>query len=96
LSDVGAKLRAIVERMRRNVPHRRDPERFHVEKSCLAQDLERIADELELDAVNHNVSVTRTRPRELSITTELIGGRRIIVQRPRKLFAIFGREPIEG
>jgi hypothetical protein len=47
LSDVAAKLRAIVERVRRNVPHRRDPERFHIEKSCLWQDLERIADALD-------------------------------------------------
>jgi hypothetical protein len=57
LDDIAARLRAIVERVRHNVPHRRDPECFHVEKSCLAQ----IADELELGAVNH-VPVTRTRP----------------------------------
>jgi hypothetical protein len=37
-------LRALSERVRRNVPH---PERFHVEKSCICQDLEHLARDFE-------------------------------------------------
>ena len=44
MDDIAARLRAIVKRVRHNVPHRRDPECFHVEKSCLARDLAQIAD----------------------------------------------------
>jgi hypothetical protein len=36
----GAARRALSERVSRNVPHRRDPERLHIEKSCIRQDLE--------------------------------------------------------
>jgi hypothetical protein len=42
-SDLAAKLRALAERVRRNVRLRPDPERFHIEKSCICQDLEHIA-----------------------------------------------------
>jgi hypothetical protein len=42
-ADLAVCLRALAERVRRNVPLRRDPERFHVEKSCIAQDLEHLA-----------------------------------------------------
>jgi hypothetical protein len=52
--------RAISERVARNVPHRRDPERFHVEKVCISQDLERIADEIE-ERSTPAVKVERTR-----------------------------------
>jgi hypothetical protein len=91
LSDVAAKLRAIVERVRRNVPHRRDPERFHVEKSCVCQDLERIAEALDPKPINHTRGlpiVARVRPGRVSITTETIAGRRVIVQRARMPFSI--------
>jgi hypothetical protein len=44
-------LRAIAKRERRNSPHRRDPERFHTEKSCIVQDLEALADRIEDRAV---------------------------------------------
>jgi hypothetical protein len=46
-ADLAAKLRALAERVRRNVPLRRDPERFHIEKSCIAQDLEHLANRLD-------------------------------------------------
>jgi glutaredoxin len=46
-ADLAAKLRALAERVRRNVPLRSDPERFHVEKACLCQDLEHLARRLE-------------------------------------------------
>jgi len=35
------------ERVRRDVPLRLDPERFHFEKNFIAQDLEHLANELE-------------------------------------------------
>jgi hypothetical protein len=38
---------ALAERVSRNVPLRRDPERFHVEKSCIAQDPEHLASHLD-------------------------------------------------
>jgi hypothetical protein len=41
------KLRALSERVSRNVPHRRDPERFHIEKSCICQHLEHLASMIE-------------------------------------------------
>jgi hypothetical protein len=46
-ADLAAKLRALAERVSRNVPLRRDPERFHVEKYCICQDLEHLASECE-------------------------------------------------
>jgi hypothetical protein len=71
---------------RRNVPHRRDPERFHVEKSCVCQDLERIADELEPRPINHIRGLpvapggSKFTPGRVKITTETIAGRQ---KRPR-------------
>jgi hypothetical protein len=43
-ADLAAKPRALAERVRRHVPDRRDPDRFHTEKSCICQDLERVAE----------------------------------------------------
>jgi hypothetical protein len=45
--DIAAELRALSERVRRNVPLRSDPEHFHVEKACLCQDLEHLARHIE-------------------------------------------------
>jgi hypothetical protein len=45
--DIAAELSAIAERVRRNIPHCRDPERFHTEKSCICQDLETLAEVFE-------------------------------------------------
>jgi hypothetical protein len=41
-------------------PLRRDPERFHVEKTCIVQDLERLASMLD-EKREHKIEVTRTR-----------------------------------
>jgi hypothetical protein len=46
-ADIAAYLRALAERVHRNVPLRHNPERFHVEKACIAQDLELLAQWLE-------------------------------------------------
>ena len=46
----------------RNVPHRRDPERFHTEKSCIVQDLEALAGVFEDRAIKPaKLEVNRTR-----------------------------------
>jgi hypothetical protein len=83
-----AELRALADRVRRNVPHRRDPERFHVEKSCVCQDLERLARRFEERPPKPELRVTRQRLRQ-EITAQYIGGRRVTVQRTRAPFAIF-------
>jgi hypothetical protein len=49
-ADIAAYLRALAGRVRRNVPLRSDPERFHVEKSCICQDLEHLARDFEICA----------------------------------------------
>jgi hypothetical protein len=64
----------------RDVPLLRDPERFHVEKSCICQDLERLASMCE---EKQEPSVTRHRT---VLTTEMIGGRRVTVQHKRGPF----------
>jgi hypothetical protein len=46
-ADIAAYLRALAERVRRNVPLRHDPEYFHVEKACICQDLEHLARDFE-------------------------------------------------
>lgn len=40
---VDARLRDLAARVERNVPHHRDPERFHAEKSEIATELRRLA-----------------------------------------------------
>jgi hypothetical protein len=40
---VDAALRDLAARVERNVPHHRDPERFHAEKSEIASELRRLA-----------------------------------------------------
>jgi hypothetical protein len=56
--DRAAKLRALSERVRRNVPLRSDPERFHVEKACICQDLEHLASDFE-DKARPHITVSR-------------------------------------
>jgi hypothetical protein len=77
-TDVAAELRALSDRVRRNVPHRRDPQRFHTEKSCIVQDLEALANRLDDRAANPaklTVSrINRDRSRT-TISNESIGGR---------------------
>ncbi len=95
-ADVADALRALAQRVRQNVPHRRDPERFHVEKSCIAQDLARLAEGIEVGSPPPR----RRTPRRVVVTTEVIAGRRIIVQKPRMPFSIFvgapKREAVSG
>jgi uncharacterized protein (DUF2252 family) len=81
-ADLAAKLRALAERVRRNVPLRRDPERFHVEKSCICQDLEHLAEQFERPT-DPQITVSRQRR---TITSEVIGGRRVTVKHKREPF----------
>jgi hypothetical protein len=78
-ADLAAKLRALAGRVRRNVALRRDPERFHVDKSCIAQDLEHLADRLD----ESRFSDYRHRQRR---AVEVIGGKRVAAQRQRDPF----------
>lgn len=82
-ADLAAELRALEERVQRNVPHRRDPERFHVEKSCIAQDLSRLADRFERGGAERPA----VRPRAPQVV-EYIAGRRVVIQTRRMPFAI--------
>jgi hypothetical protein len=58
-ADLAAKLRALADRVRRNVPLRHDPEHFHVEKACLCQDLEYLASQIEEQGVNLTINRQR-------------------------------------
>jgi hypothetical protein len=58
---------------------RRDPERFHVEKSCICQDLEQVAQQLDQRA-DPQITVSRVRR---STSVAVIGGKRVAVQRHR-------------
>ena len=70
-TDVAAELRALADRVRRNVPHRRDPERFHTEKSCVCQDLECLARRFEYTKPAP-LRVTRARERSRTVTCNTI------------------------
>jgi hypothetical protein len=59
----------------RNVPLRRDPERFHVEKSCIYQDLEYVAGLIE-EQSKPQITVSRQR-RDAMVT--VISGKRVTV-----------------
>jgi hypothetical protein len=74
------KLRGLAERVRR-IPLRRDTERFHVEKSCMVQDLEHLAAIYE----EKQALLTISRQRR-TLSTEVISGRRVTVQRSRGPF----------
>lgn len=87
-AGLAAELRALADRVRRNVPHRRDPERFHTEKSCVCQDIERLARRFEECPPRPELRVSRNRLRQ-EVSTQNIGGRRVTVQRTRAPFAIF-------
>jgi hypothetical protein len=90
-ADVAEALRALVRRVRHNVPSGHDPERFHVEKSEIERALAKLADRFDVGPRR------RQEPRRPVITTELIGGRRIMVQKTRMPFAIFvGGTPMAG
>ena len=73
-TDLAGKLRALAERVSHNVPLRRDLERFHVEKSCIAQDLEHLAREIDEQA-------SRSRVGEIAINRRRQG--HVTVQRPQ-------------
>jgi hypothetical protein len=59
-ADLAAYLRALAECVRRNVPLRRDPERFHVERTCICQDLEHLAAMLD-ERQERKLEITRKR-----------------------------------
>jgi hypothetical protein len=85
-ADVAASLRALADRVRRLVPHRRDPERFHVDKSCITQDLEELA--AECDGIRPETRRIGVPSRLVTTTiTTLRNGRRVQVQH-RQPFAI--------
>ena len=75
--DIAAELSAIAERVRRNIPHCRDPERFHTEKSCICQDLETLAEVFERPPRRTSLEVNRNRLRQTSMTTLHVGGRHV-------------------
>jgi hypothetical protein len=71
--------------VRHNLPARLDPERFHIKKSEIERTLVRIAAKLE----GQEDRRAREKPHRTVVTTEVIAGRKVIVQRPRMPFAIF-------
>lgn len=85
-ADVAADLRALAQRVRYNLPHRHNPEQFHIEKSEIERALRTIANRL--DGTSERKAAKRA-ARAPVLTTEIIGGRRIAVQRTRKPFSIF-------
>jgi len=72
-ADLAAKPRALAERVRRNVPLRRDPERFHVAKSCICQDLEHMAERLDVlvGAICANATVATVVMAAIAIMNDL-------------------------
>jgi hypothetical protein len=84
LSDAAEQLRALAERVRRNVPRRRDPERFHMESSEIARGILDIAGTLSFD---REPAPRKAASGRLATEVTIIGGRRIVVQ-SRKPFAI--------
>ena len=61
------RLRIPKARSSSNVPLRRDPERFHIEKSCVAQDLQHLASRLEdRDSNPAKIEIARHRPDTLT------------------------------
>lgn len=81
MTDAEAELlHALALRVDHNVPDRRDPERFHAEKSCVVRAMRLLADG-RADRVSAG-------PRPVD-TIVVIRGKRVRVQRPRKPFAIF-------
>jgi predicted deacylase len=73
------------QRVRHNIPHRIDPERFHLEKSEIEKRLGMLAKKLEAGGS----AKAALRARRVVVTTEIIGGRRITVQKARMPFAVF-------
>lgn len=79
--DLAAELRALASRVRRNLPDRHDPERFHEELSEIAHCLGALANGLRPIG-----PAPKGRP---EVVTTVVNGRRIAVQRQRLPFAIF-------
>jgi len=77
-ADPAAQLGGLAERVSRNVALRRDPERFHVEKSCIAQDLEHLANE-----IDERASASRVGAMALTVSRQK---RPVTVQRERGPF----------
>ena len=85
LGVAAEQLRALAIRVRRLMPLNRYPERFHEEKSELVHDLTVLADQLG----GPSSKPKRNAFHRQVVVTQIINGRRVIVQSPRKSFAIF-------
>lgn len=95
-ADAAAALRALVDRVRRNVPLNADPERFHLEKSEIARGLLDLADAIAPGSIRQGrVDGARPKPpvvagrRRVTVTTEIIAGRVVAVQRRRMPFSVY-------
>lgn len=90
--DVAATLRALVDRVRRNVPLGGDPERFHLEKSEIARRMLDLADALAPDErparSNEPAKARVPGRRQVIVSTMVVAGRTVAVQRRRAPFAI--------
>ncbi len=93
--DVADRLRALAERVRRNVPRRRDPERFHMEAHEIARALLDMAGQASDQAITDRVnrSTPTAAPAQKStlgrtiVGRETVNGRTVLIQR-RKSFAV--------
>lgn len=91
-ADVAAKLRALADRVRRNLPMNGDPERFHLEKSEIARAIINMA--IRIEAKLAPVAPVKPMPRNakgrtiIRTSTMVIGGRAVTVQQRRPSYAI--------
>ena len=97
-ADAAAKLRALAKRVRHNVPRSGDPERFHIELSEIARGIGVLADEIGQATYDdtRESPVTAGQGRKptagrvhTTMSTVVVAGRRVAVQRRRMPFAIF-------
>ena len=86
--DLAAQLRALASRVRANLPRRSDPEQFHVEKDDIAKALLTIANAIEGRSDRSYESYANARRVVVTTQSEVIGGKRVTVQRRRLPFAI--------
>jgi hypothetical protein len=94
--DVAAGLRALADRVRRNIPLNSDPERFHEEKSEIARGLIDIAEGVSPGGRRASVPVAvevseKRRGRVVAHSVVLVNGRRVTVQARRMPFATSSR-----
>lgn len=88
-SDVAAELRALASRVRRNMPDRHNPERFHEEADDIAHSINAIASSLPAECEEVPVEPSRRRKAVVVVTrTFVVGGKKHREQAPRSPFAI--------